>query len=511
MAGQQELSGPDLTQGVALDELADGAMLLGHAKGEPVLVARRGDEVFAIGATCSHYNGPLAEGLMVGETVRCPWHHACFSLRTGEALRAPALNPVPCWQVERQDGRLFVREKATTGARRMAAHAATTPDTVVVLGGGAAGNAAAEMLRREGFSGRLLLISDDDSVPYDRPNLSKDYLAGNAPEAWIPLRSERFYKDHGIELMLETRATALDALGKRLTLSDGRTQAFDALILATGSEPARLPVPGADRPHVHYLRSLADCRRIIAAAEKAKRVLVVGASFIGMEVAASLRARDLDVRVVAPDRTPMERVLGPQVGDYLRKVHEAHGVVFHLGQTVAAIEDGTARLSDGTTVEADLVVAGVGVKPRTELAEAAGLVIDRGVAVNEFLETSAPGIFAAGDIARWPDPLTGERIRVEHWVVAQRQGQTAARNVMGQREPFDLPPFFWTQQYDAILNYVGFAERWDRVEIDGSIDAGDCRLAYQRDGRTLAVVTMGRDRENLEAEAEMEARVAQGG
>jgi NADPH-dependent 2,4-dienoyl-CoA reductase/sulfur reductase-like enzyme/nitrite reductase/ring-hydroxylating ferredoxin subunit len=511
MAGQQELSGPDLTQGVALDELADGAMLLGHAKGEPVLVARRGDEVFAIGATCSHYNGPLAEGLMVGETVRCPWHHACFSLRTGEALRAPALNPVPCWQVERQDGRLFVREKATTGARRMAAHAATTPDTVVVLGGGAAGNAAAEMLRREGFSGRLLLISDDDSVPYDRPNLSKDYLAGNAPEAWIPLRSERFYKDHGIELMLETRATALDALGKRLTLSDGRTQAFDALILATGSEPARLPVPGADRPHVHYLRSLADCRRIIAAAEKAKRVLVVGASFIGMEVAASLRARDLDVRVVAPDRTPMERVLGPQVGDYLRKVHEAHGVVFHLGQTVAAIEDGTARLSDGTTVEADLVVAGVGVKPRTELAEAAGLVIDRGVAVNEFLETSAPGIFAAGDIARWPDPLTGERIRVEHWVVAQRQGQTAARNVMGQREPFDLPPFFWTQQYDAILNYVGFAERWDRVEIDGSIDAGDCRLAYQRDGRTLAVVTMGRDRESLEAEAEMEARVAQGG
>ena len=511
MAGQQELSGPDLTQGVALEELADGAMLLGHAKGEPVLVARRGDEVFAIGATCTHYNGPLAEGLMVGETVRCPWHHACFSLRTGEALRAPALNPVPCWQVERQDGRLFVREKATTGARRMAAHAATTPDTVVVLGGGAAGNAAAEMLRREGFSGRLLLISDDDSVPYDRPNLSKDYLAGNAPEAWIPLRSEKFYKDHGIELMLETRATALDARGKRLTLSDGRTQAFDALILATGAEPARLPVPGADRPHVHYLRSLADCRRIIAAAEKAKRVLVVGASFIGMEVAASLRARDLDVRVVAPDRTPMERVLGPQLGDYLRKVHEAHGVVFHLGQTVAAIEDGAARLSDGTTVEADLVVAGVGVKPRTELAEAAGLVIDRGVAVNEFLETSAPGIFAAGDIARWPDPLTGERIRVEHWVVAQRQGQTAARNVMGQREPFDLPPFFWTQQHDAILNYVGFAERWDRVEIDGSIEAGDCRLAYQRDGRTLAVVTMGRDRENLEAEAEMEARVAQGG
>jgi NADPH-dependent 2,4-dienoyl-CoA reductase/sulfur reductase-like enzyme/nitrite reductase/ring-hydroxylating ferredoxin subunit len=508
MAETQELSGPDLTAGIGLDELAEGAMLQGHAGGEAVLVARRGDAYFAIGANCTHYNGPLAEGLVVGDTVRCPWHHACFDLRTGEALRAPALSPVPCWKVEKRDGKLFVGGKIKAAERRLA-DKASAPGTVVIVGGGAAGNAAAEMLRREGYPGRVVMISADDSVPYDRPNLSKDYLAGTASEDWIPLRSEKFYAKREIELLLKTRVSAIDTRGRTVTLSDGGTRGYDALLLATGAEPVRLDIPGADRPQVHYLRSLADCRAIIAAAGQAKRAVVVGASFIGMEVAAALRARKLEVHVVAPDKRPMERVLGPEMGDHIRKLHEGRGVHFHLEQTLTAIGEGSVTLKSGETLAADLVLVGIGVRPITDVAEKAGIATDRGVLVNEHLETNVPGVFAAGDIARWPDPLTGERIRVEHWVVAERQGQTAARNILGRGERFDIPPFFWTQHYDTSISYVGHAERWDRITVDGRIADGDCRLSFERDGKALAVVTIGRDKASLEAEAEMERRVAQ--
>lgn len=504
MAETQELSGPDLAAGLALDALADGAMLQGHAAGEAVLVARRGDDYFAIGANCTHYHGPLAEGLMVGDTVRCPWHHACFSLRTGEALRAPALSPVPCWKVERRDGKLFVTEKVKSGAPRPAA--ASAPGTVVIVGGGAAGNAAAEMLRREGHGGAIVMISADDSVPYDRPNLSKDYLAGTASDDWIPLRSEKFYTKRDIELMLNTRVSAIDPRGKTVRLPGGGTRGFDALLLATGAEPVRLDIPGADRPHVHYLRSLADCRAIIGKSGEGKRVVVVGASFIGMEAAAALRARKLEVHVVAPGKRPMERVLGPEMGDYIRQLHEKQGVHFHLEQTLTAIGEDSVTLQSGETLAADFVLAGIGVRPVTDIAEAAGIATDRGVTVNEYLETSAPGIYAAGDIARWPDPITGERIRVEHWVVAERQGQTAAKNILGQRERFDTAPFFWTQHYDTSISYVGHAERWDRIAVDGRIADGDCRLSLERDGKALAVVTIGRDKESLEAEAAMERR-----
>ncbi len=505
MAETQELSGPDLAAGIALDTLADGAMVQGHAAGEAVLVARRGDDYFAIGAHCSHYQGPLAEGLMVDDTVRCPWHHACFSLRTGDALRAPALSPVACWKIERRDGKLFVTEKVKPAVQRPSAPA-SAPGTVVIIGGGAAGNAAAEMLRREGHGGAIVMISADDSVPYDRPNLSKDYLAGTASDDWIPLRSEKFYAKRDIELLLNSRVTAIDPRGKTVKLSNDTARGFDALLLATGGVPVRLDIPGADRPHVHYLRSLADCRAIIARAGQGKRVVVVGASFIGMEAAAALRARKLEVHVVAPDKRPMERVLGPEMGDHIRQLHEKQGVHFHLEQTLTTIAEDSVTLKNGETLAADFVLVGIGVRPVIDIAEAAGIATDRGVVVNEYLETSAPGIYAAGDIARWPDPITGERIRVEHWVVAERQGQTAAKNILGRRERFDAAPFFWTQQYDTSISYVGHAERWDRVAVDGRIADGDCRLSLERDGKALAVITVGRDKESLEAEVAMERR-----
>jgi NADPH-dependent 2,4-dienoyl-CoA reductase/sulfur reductase-like enzyme/nitrite reductase/ring-hydroxylating ferredoxin subunit len=453
MAEEKKLSGPAFAEGVSIAEFADGGMMQGHANGEAILVARRGDAYFAIGASCTHYGGPLVEGLVAGDTVRCPWHHACFSLRTGEALRAPALDPVSSWKVETRDGKLFVREKLAEN--KPPAVSAKAPANVIIVGGGGAGNAAAEMLRRQGYSGGVTMISADDTVPYDRPNLSKDFLAGNATEEWIPLRSMDFYREHQIELLLNTRVAAIDPRKRSVQLADGSNRKFDALLLATGAEPVKLKIPGADSPQVCYLRSLSDCRAVIDRAAKARRVVLVGASFIAMEVAASLIQRKLQVHVVAPEAVPMERVLGPQVGEHLRRLHQRNGVVFHLQQSVAAIDEQKVTLKDGNAIDADLVVIGIGVKPLIDLAERAGIKTDQGVSVNEYLETSVPQIYAAGDIARWPDPLTGDHIRVEHWVVAERQGQTAARNMLGRRERFDTAPFFWTTQYDFTLNYVG--------------------------------------------------------
>lgn len=495
-------AGPDLTRGIALCDFVDGR-LLGHVGDEEVLLVQSGDEIFAIGAHCTHYHGPLAEGIIVDGGVRCPWHHACFDLGSGQAVRAPALSPVDCWKVEQHDGRIFVREKRERIAPRPLA-SANLPGRIVIIGGGAAGFAAAEMLRRHGFAGSIVMLSDDAAAPVDRPNLSKDYLAGSAPEDWLPLRPDAFYSESGIELRLNTEVVGIDPKAREVSVGGGKRFAYDRLLLATGAQPVRLPIPGADPSQLHTLRTLADSRAIIAAASNARRALVIGASFIGLEVAASLRTRDVEVIVVAPEARPMERVLGSQMGDFIRALHEEHGVVFRLQDTVAAIDDCCATLKSGGTIDADLVVMGVGVRPRLHLAEQTGLVLDRGVAVNQFLETSAPGIYAAGDIVRWPDPHSGAAIRVEHWVVAERQGQAAALNMLGRNERFDAVPFFWSQHYDVPINYVGHAEQWDEIAIDGVIESKDCLLRYKRNGRTLAVASIFRDVGSLQAELAME-------
>ena len=502
--GTSAPGGPDLSNGLDLAQIADNAMVLGHVGPEAVLLVRRGEEVFALGASCSHYHGPLNEGLLVGDTVRCPWHHACFSLRTGEALRAPALDPVPCWRIERQGNLVYVREKREPAAVAGPRPAAGASGSIVILGGGAAGNSAAETLRHEGYAGHIVMLSADASVPCDRPNLSKDYLAGNAPEEWVPLRSLEFYREHGIELHLDARVTTIDRAGHRLQLEDGSGYDYDKLLIATGADPVHLNLPGGDLPHVHYLRSLADSRAIIGETATARSAVVIGASFIGLEVAAALRARQLEVHVVAPEAIPMERVMGAEIGGLVRSIHEQHGVHFHLGTTVVSIDPQSVTLKTGERLAADLVVVGVGVRPALSLAEQAALTIDRGVVVDQYLRTSDRDIFAAGDITRWPDPHSGENIRVEHWVVAQRQGQTAARNMMGRNEPFDAVPFFWSMHYDVSILYVGHAEKWDAVEIDGSVEEKDCRATYRRDGRALAVATIGRDLESLRAELEFE-------
>src|SRR6266436_96344 len=484
-------AGPDLTQGIALSDFT-AETLLGHVRDQDVLLVRSGPEIFAIDAHCSHYHGPLADGLVDGESIRCPWHHACFDLRTGEAARAPAFNALAVWKVEHEGNRIFVRQKREQPKPRVKG-AVDAPGRIVIVGGGAAGFACAEMLRRQDYRGSIVMLSSDAAAPVDRPNLSKDYLAGSAPEDWLPLRPDGFYADAAIDLRLKTEVTSIDTSTRTVALASGKTVPYDRLLLATGAEPVRLPIPGAEQPHVHLLRSLDDCRAIIASADGARRAIVIGASFIGLEVAASLRARDIEVHVVGLEQRPMERVLGPDMGDFVRALHEEHGVIFHLGDTVTAIDGKRAHLKSGGVLEADLVVVGVGVRPRLALAEKAGLAVDRGVTVNAYLETSIPGIWAAGDIARWPDRLTGETIRIEHWVVAERQGQTAARNMLGARERFDAVPFFWSQQHDLQLNYVGHAAKWDRIEIDGSLAAKDCTVTYRQSGRKLAVLTIGRE------------------
>ena len=518
-----KLSGPDLAQGVDVATIPDSDMLLGHVRGEPVLLVRRGEEFFAVGATCTHYGAPLVDGLLVDNTIRCPWHHACFSLDTGEVERAPALCAVPVWRVEqvRDEARqytpveqkvnmVYVREKLQPARRSNTTTTAPsdTPQSIVIVGSGGAGNAAALMLREEGYAGAITMLSADQSPPYDRPNLSKGTLAGTGDAVVTPPPTLSFYREQRIDLRLNTRVARIDSAHKRIELGDGSACDYDRLLLATGADPVHLDLPGSDLPHVRYLRTQADCDALIASAKKAKRAVVIGASFIGLEVASSLRARKLSVDVVGREAIPMENVLGAEVGGFIRRLHEQHGVTFHLAASPASIDATGVTLDNGTRLDADLVLIGVGVKPNLALAQQAGLAVDRGVTVDEYLQTSMPGIYAAGDIARWPDRLTGECIRVEHWVVAERQGQTAARNMLGMRERFDAVPFFWTEQYDFGLAYAGHAAPFDKVQIEGDLEKRDCKISYSRGGRQLAVAMIHRDLVGLRAEVAFECVIA---
>jgi NADPH-dependent 2,4-dienoyl-CoA reductase/sulfur reductase-like enzyme len=379
----------------------------------------------------------------------------------------------------------------------------TGPSSVLIIGAGAAGNACAEMLRREGYRGPVTLVDGDRDAPYDRPNLSKDFLAGSAPEDWLPLHPKEFFDTQRLEILSGVTAQNIDAKARTVRLTDGSTRSYGVLLIATGATPIHLDLPGGDR--VCYLRTLGDCRGIIDKARTAKSAVVIGGSFIGLEVAASLVARRLKVHVVAPETLPLERILGAELGTLIRDVHRQQGVEFHLGRTAKAVEAKAVVLDDGTRIESDLVVAGIGVRPNLELAESAGVLVDNGIAVNEFLETSVSGIFAAGDVARWPDAYSDARLRVEHWVVAERQGQVVARNMLGYRDRFDDIPFFWSAHYDKVaIRYTGHVERWDETKIDGDVMKMDCAVSYMVGGKRRAVATINRDHQNLENEVAME-------
>lgn len=507
MGGAATASGPDFSLGVRLSDIAATGLLAGRAGGEAVLLCRVEGELLAVSGACTHYGASLAEGLVDGSTIRCPLHHACFSLRTGAAIAAPALDPLQRWRVELDGVTVFVREKLpfqAPPARKSAV------GNVVIAGAGAAGLACASELRALGFSGAITMLSEEADPPCDRPNLSKDYLAGAAPEEWIPLRSDAWYAEHSIELRLGTRVLRLDAERRTIHTEGGEDIAFDRLLLATGSEPNRLSAPGFDRSGVLTLRSLADARAVVGRARPGARAVVIGSSFIGLEAAAALRARGVEVDIVSLEKVPFERAFGAEVAAYFQQLHEANGVRFHLGTVASSFDGRSVRLVSGGCIAADFVLVGVGARPRTELARSAGLAIEDGVRVDAFLETSAGGIYCAGDLAAYPDPLTGERIRIQHWVTAQRQGQAAAANMLGLETRFAAVPFFWTEQYGVALRHVGHSSDWDEVAIDGDVAAGDFIARYFERGEHRASAAVGRDLEILEDERRFEQRSAGG-
>lgn len=497
MAVSAKIHGPDFSLGVLEEALQDKECLLGHIGAESVLLVRQKGEYHAIGAHCTHYQAPLKDGLVVGDTIHCPWHHACFDLKTGEATKAPALNPLSVWNIEVREGKVFVIDKR---APLIKPRWGTEDQRFVIIGAGAAGTAAAVMLRRQGFQGRIDLISEDKDFPYDRPRLSKDFLSGETSANAVSLYGQSFYTDNKISLELGVRALKIDSNHQRVLLSNGKSLQYDRCLIATGGTPVTPPIPGIHKDQVYFLRTLQDSRRIIARTSWSTKVVIVGAGFIGLEVAASLRARNLEVHVVALEETPLMKVVGIHVGSFLKHLHESKGVHFHLGHTVKEIRDRSVLLDDGKSIDCDFVIVGTGIHANTELAEQSGCHVDGGVLVDPYLETSLPGVFAAGDIAKWSDPHSLKSIRVEHWEVAERQGQTAALNMLGDQVRFQEVPFFWTQHYDVHFGYLGHSTSFDRMEVFGEVGADSFVVAYYEDLRVASILTVGRERESLEIE-----------
>ncbi len=479
-----------------LADLEDGKPIEVTVDDQEVAVCRVGDEILACGSSCPHYGGPLAEGFEHAGTLHCPWHNAAFDMRTGKAVRPPALDDVPVYQV-RVEGEDVYIGGATEPKLEMPA--GSDGRTFLIVGGGAAGNAAAETLRREGFAGHIVVATADSEAPYDRPMLSKQYIAGNATEDMLPLRDASFYERLQIDVRTNLAATSLDLTSRRVSFGDGTVLQGDAVLLATGGRPRRLDLPGMDTTGTFVLRSVADARAITKGVRTANQVVLLGASFIAMECAAGLTERGVQVHVVAPEDVPLERVFGNQVGKRMMALHTDKGVSFHMGCTAEEVlgegQVSGVVLADGTRLEADAVILGVGVEPVVDYLTATDLVVDGAVPVNERLETSASGVFAAGDIARYPDPRSGRLSRVEHWVAAQQQGRHAASSMLGRTDPFAAVPFFWSMQFGTPIKYVGYADEFDEVAYRGDVDSGAFLSGYFWKGTLLAAASIGMGRD----------------
>lgn len=475
-----------------------------------ILLARVGDRFHAVSATCPHYGAPLAEGALCGTRIVCPWHHAVFDVVNGALEEPPALDALVSYDVRVEGERVLVCVPEENHDRRsvaMVKRDPVDPRQFVILGAGAAGYAAAQTLREEGFRGAIVLITREDRAPYDRPNLSKDYLHGHAEPEWLPLRPEEFFAEHDIQLLCNREVIRVDARAKVIVFKGGETMDYDALLVATGGAPVRLNIPGSDLKNVCVLRSFADADSVIETASRSRRAVVVGASFIGMEAAYSLRERGLDVTVVAPSEEPFEMTLGKEVGAMFRREHERHGVRFKLGSIVYRFEGSHhvegVTLDNGESIETDMVVLGVGVRPATSFLEGVELDQSGGVVVDSRLR-AADGLYAAGDIVNFVDARTGERTRIEHWRTAQQQGRVAARNMAGLDVAFTGVPFFWTQQFDVTLRYVGHAASWDEIIYQGDVAMRDFLAFYVKGNRIAAVAGVNRDRDLAAVEALMQ-------
>jgi NADPH-dependent 2,4-dienoyl-CoA reductase/sulfur reductase-like enzyme/nitrite reductase/ring-hydroxylating ferredoxin subunit len=475
-------------------DLPDGTMEAVTAGETTVLLARIQGTVHAVGGRCPHAGGPLAEGVLCGERVICPWHKAAFSVVSGARLDPPAVDPLPHFAVREANGRIFVTVPPEEDAPQTPGD--DDPRCFVIVGGGAAGSSAAQELREQGFAGQIVMLDRENRVPYDRTLLSKYYLSGEKGGEKTPLQKQSWYPEKRIE-RVTADVTRLDPAARTIACADGNSFRYDAALVATGGTPRRPKLPGIDLRGVFTLRSRADAEAILAAAERARRAVVVGSGFIGMEVAASLRERGLEVTVVADETEPFESKLGPEVGAVFRRLHEAKGVEFRLRSKVAAFEgDGALRavqVEGGGRLEADLAVIGSGITPLTGFL-AGGIERDKhdAIVVDRMLR-AADALYAAGDIASYPLMGDGKPIRVEHWRVAQQHGRIAARNMLGRGDAYDAVPVFWTIQYMKRLDYVGHATEWDHIAVDGELDPPDFLAFYVRDGRVAAVAGFDRD------------------
>jgi NADPH-dependent 2,4-dienoyl-CoA reductase/sulfur reductase-like enzyme/nitrite reductase/ring-hydroxylating ferredoxin subunit len=493
----------DLANGIASTELEEGRIVAGTLDGQDVVLVRHQGRICALSGICTHLKAPLADGIVADGTIRCPWHHARFDLTTGEAVDAPAFAPLDRFDVVEENG----KARVVTAAAEEPATSEATPaiGRVVIIGAGAAGHACAEMLARHGAGASVTILDEEADAPYDRTFCSKQYLAGKAERDDLTLLGL-----DGVDLRTGVSVSTIDRNAKAVVLGTGERVPYDTLVLATGAEAMRPDFYGADRQDVHVVRSLADADRLIGALGQAKSAVVIGSSYIGLEVAASLIGRGLTVAVVSDAELPLEKTAGPEVGAMIQALHESKGVTFHLGRRVARWDGHGAMLDDGRQVAGDILVAGLGAKPRTTLAEAAGLALaDKaaggGVQVDAMLRTSDPAIHAIGDIAHAPDPRLGHPIRVEHWVVAQRMGQWLARHLLGQANgAYDAVPFFWSGHYDLSLRYVGHVESPEDRRIDGKVKDCDFAVTFAKDGRDQAVLTAGRDVFALEQETRWE-------
>ncbi|MGB6298221.1 MAG: FAD-dependent oxidoreductase [Rivularia sp. (in: cyanobacteria)] len=484
-------------------DLNIGEMRQVSVEDNEILLARVEDGFFATAAHCTHYGAPLEKGILNGERVVCPWHNACFGIKSGKLEEPPALDALPGFPVRVEGEDLVIQIPREIPAQRIPEMVKHNPEadnrTFVILGAGAAGSAAAETFRQAGFEGRVIMLTREDTLPLDRTALSKKYLQNDSAKDSLILRNKEFYSEWDIEVYCHKSVTKVEAANKIITFEDNTTLEYDALLVATGGKPRNLKVPGADLENIFTLRQAEDADKIIAAAENAKTAVVVGSSFIGMEAASSLTQRGIKVTVVAPGTVPFKKILGGDIGAMFRKLHESNGVSFQMGTKVKQFEGNgkveVAVLENGDRLNADLVVVGIGVEPVTEFLQGVELnEKDKSVNVDEYLQ-AADNIFVAGDIARFPYAATGKPTRIEHWRLAQQHGRIAARNMIGEKIKFASVPFFWSGQFDVKLRYAGHAENWDDIIIQGNLDEQEFLAFYVKDDRVLAVAGSQHDKD----------------
>ncbi len=476
-----------------LSDLKKGKPYQVNIGGENIMLVRHNDEIFAWSNQCPHYGAPLNKGYIDHHHVTCPWHNARFELQSGRMVTPPALDDLPGYEVKVENQAIYIGRKNEADMPQV--KELTDSRSFLIIGGGAAGNTAAETLRREGFGGKITIVTADYDRPYDRPTLSKSFLAGKAGPDALPLRPEDFYVRMKIDLITGRRVTKLYTDEKIASTDNGDTYRYDKCLLATGGMPNMLDIPGADKKNIFTLRSFEDARKIDRAVEDAHHVLLVGAGFIGLESASSLRERGLSVTIVAPEETLMKKLLGQDVGKAIQKFHEKNHVTFHLGQTVSEFKgsDGVrqAVLTDDKKVDADIVIMGVGIKPAVDYLDNTDLVQDGAVPVNSRLQTNDESVFAAGDIAVVPNPHDNSAQRVEHWVAAESQGRFAAKSMLGEKGDYEQIPFFWTRQFGQAFKYIGYSRDFDNIVYRGNVKGEIFLAGYFKGEKFTAAFTRG--------------------